>query len=266
LMSLPTIDPAIEKQAFDTHLNYAGCLRDLTNGTSLIFNRNLSKADFPDLKTKDNLIGLTARSLRDEFGIVQIDKDYSYASTSWLPIKSYYLLFNVLLTINYVLTAQKRSFFLTHTKCIQNFTTMLKNGEISFINPLLNQVFYKSIFNLKESPGANLSRRIDNNRMFRMAMRKVSIYKKDEWKRSKNVNFRTRLGKTKKEEYMRNFTISIFEFPYYMRIRSNYRDFAFIEGVSSSDTKIYFETYFMFIMNLFTILNKFKDDLVKMRT
>ena len=73
-------------------------------------------------------------------------------------------------------------------------------------------------------------------------------------------------GKVKHNEYIRNFNISVFEFPYYMRIRSNYRDFAFIEGVSSSDTKVYFDTYFSFIMNLFITLEKFKNDLVKMRS
>ena len=143
---------------------------------------------------------------------------------------------------------------------------MLKNGEILFTNPLLNTVFDGAIFNLREVVGANLSTRIASNRMFPMAIRKVSIYKKDEWKRRNGINLRMITGKVKHNEYIRNFNISVFEFPYYMRIRSNYRDFAFIEGVSSSDTKVYFDTYFSFIMNLFITLEKFKNDLVKMRS
>jgi hypothetical protein len=148
---------------------------------------------------------------------------------------------------------------------MQRFTNMLERGEIIFTNPLLNQIFDGTIFNLKEVVGANLSRRIDIDRRFQMAMRKVSIYKKDEWKRKRNLNFRTLQGRTKRDNYIKNFKISIFEFPYYMRIRSNYRDFAFIEGVSSLDTKNYFETYFSFIMNLFIALEKFKSDLVNLR-
>lgn len=264
-MPLPKINPTTERQAFDTHLNYALCLKDLTTNEKLVFNHKLNKATLSDLKTKDNLIGLTAKSLRDEYNIVQIDQDYSYASTSWLPIKGYYLIFNLMLTIDYILSTNKKSFTLSHTKCIQKFTSMLKTCEISFNQDVLNTIFDKSIFDLKESPGANLSTKIDVGRMFSMAMRKVSVYKKDEFKRSNNLNYHTIKGKNKRDEYMDSFSISIFEFPYYMRIRSNYRDFAFIEGVSSYETKIYFDTYYAFIMNLFTILDKLKDDLTLMR-
>lgn len=265
-MSIPSIDPGHERQAFDTHYNYAQCLSTLTKDVSLSFVPSLAKFDLPFLRTKDNLILLTAKSLRDEFEIVQIDQDYSYASTSWLPIKGYYLLFNVLLTIIYILTAQKKSFLMSHTKCIQKFTQMLKSGEMLFTNSLLNKVFDGEIFSLRETTGANLSTKIAFDRMFQMAMRKASVYKKEEWKRRGSINLRTTTGKTKYVKYVTNFNFSIFEFPYYMRIRSNYRDFAFIEGVSSSDTKIYFETYFTFIMNLFVALEKLKDDLIRMRS
>lgn len=264
-MTLPIIDPIGEKQAFDTHLNYAICLSSLTAHGKIDFRHSLKKINLPDLKTKNSLIGLTLRSLKDEYGIVQIDRDYSYASTSWLPIKSYYLLFNMLLTIEYILTSNPKSYTMTHTKCLQSFTKMLKDGDIMFTNPVINSVFDSKIFNFKELPGANLSRMVDSGRMFQMAMRKASMYKKDDWKRKSNINLRTNFGKQKMKDYLDNFEISIFEFPYYMRIRSNYRDFAFIEGVSSLDTKRYFEAYFSFTMNLFNLLETFKDELVKMR-
>lgn len=265
-MSLPIIDTIAEKQAFNTHLNYANCLSAVTNFEKITYNKCLKEFTLPYLKTKNNLIALTMKSLKDEFGIVQIDCDYSYASTSWLPIKSHYLLFNILLTIEYIITGDVKSYTMSHTRCIQNFTNMLKAGDISFTNPLINSVFDKKIFNFKESPGANLKKSVDNIRMFQMAMRKASIYKRDDWKRKNNINLRTNSGKRKYEAYLENFSISIFEFPYYMRIRSNYRDFAFIEGVSSLDTKRYFEAYFSFTINFFILLDKFKDELIIMRS
>ena len=77
------------------------------SGTTLQYNNSLQKAGLPDIDQKKNLIVLTKKSLSDEKKIVDIDKDYSYASTSWLPVKSYYLIFNVLLTVEYVIKIQK---------------------------------------------------------------------------------------------------------------------------------------------------------------
>lgn len=264
-MPLPRIDPQQEKQAFDTHYNYADCLAALTNKVSLTFNGNLTPQALPHLGSKDNLIRLTRQSLEDEYHIVQIDRDYSYASTSWLPIKGYYLLFNMLLTIEYVLAGQERAFSLGHARCIEVFTGRLERGEIQFSNPVLNKVFDGSIFSLRETAGANLSRRIDIDRRYQMAIRKVSFYKRDEWKRKHNINFRTRNGRRRRDAYIRNFKISVFEFPYYMRIRSNYRDFAFIEGVSTWDTKNYFESYYLLILNFFVALENLKNYLVTTR-
>lgn len=261
-MSPLTSTPQQEKQAFDTHYNYADCLSLLTQKASLTLKANLNENDLTYLGTKENLINLTNRSLEDEYKIVQIDRDYSYASTSWLPIKGYYLIFNMMLTIDYILTGKRKSFSLSHNNCGRLFTSRLECGELQFNNSLLNQVFDGEIFRVKELTGANLSKKISLSRRYQMAMRKVSYYKLDEWKRLSNVNLRTKSGKAKKNAYINSFRISIFEFPYYMRIRSNYRDFAFIEGVSTANTKVYFETYYSLIKNLFAALDNFKNDLI----
>lgn len=80
------------------------------NSTTLQYNNSLQKAGLPDIDQKKNLIALTKQLLNDEKKIVDIDKDYSYVSTSWLPVKFYYLIFNVLLTTEYVIKIQKRCF------------------------------------------------------------------------------------------------------------------------------------------------------------
>lgn len=260
------INPKQDRQAFATHFNYADCLATLTNNVSMIYKGKLSKQDLPGLEKKLNLINLTKKSLEDEYRIVQIDQDYSYASTSWLPIKGYYLLFNMFLTIEYILTGRIDKFNLGHQKCIEEFTNKLTTRKIVFSIPLLNQVFSGNIFSLRETIGANLSMKVQLERRYRMAMRKVSIYKRDYSKRKFNINPRTKTGKTKLSEYTKDFKISIFEFPYYMRIRSNYRDFAFIDNVTSSETKDYFITYYSFIMNLYKALDNLKNDLTRLRS
>jgi len=255
-----------EKEAYRTHYNYAECLADLISNSSLSCNLKLKQKKLPDLKEKENLINLTKKSLEDEYKIVNMDKEYSYASTSWLPIKSYYLIFNRLLTIEYIIKAQNNIFKCSHCNCIEEFTRKLANSEISFSDPLLNTIYCGPVFDYHDVPGANLSRRISKDRRYNLAMAKASDYKLADWKRKKSIeDFKKKVDQEKKKEYLETFKFSIFEFPYYMRIRSNYRDFAFIEGVSIGETAAYFECYYKFTMGFYNLLNKLQNSLIKMR-
>jgi len=226
---------------------------------------SLKKAATPDLDTKKNLIALTKKSLNDERKIVEIDKDYSYASTSWLPIKSYYLLFSILVTVEYIFKLQKSIYRLGHIACVDEFTRKLKNKEIVFSEPLLNQVFDQSILRFKVKCGANLSSKTIKSEMYKMALRKISIYKLDDWKQKNNINLRKNSHKLKYQSYVGTFNVSIFDFAYYMRIRANYRDFAFIDGVTTSDTAKYFKYYFGFTAYLLRALEGLQKDLLIMR-
>jgi hypothetical protein len=232
-----------EHQAYDTHLNYIKCLTLLMKGTTLQYNKSLQKAGLPDIDQKKNLIALTKKSLSDEKKIVDIDKDYSYASTSWLPIKSYYLIFNVLLTLEYVIKIQKGIFKQGHAKCVDEFTRKLQAQEIQFSNQTLNQVFDQTILTHKVTSGANLSSRTTPDDMYKMAIRKIAKYKIDNWKQTNKINLKKKSDKIKYQNYLSNFSVSIFDFPYYMRIRSNYRDFAFIDGVTTDETAEYFNAF-----------------------
>lgn len=255
-----------EHQAYDTHFNYIKCLCSLTKGTTLQYKGSLRKAGLPDIDEKKNLIDLTKKSLNDEHKIVGIDKNYSYASTSWLPVKSYYLIFNILLTIEYIFKIQKGIFRLGHTNCVDEFTRKLKSQEIEFSNPILNQVFDQTILSLKVVSGANLSSRTTDEDMYKMAIRKIAKYKVDDWKQRNCINLKKSKDKTNYQNYLSNFSLSIFDFPYHMRIRSNYRDLAFIDGVTTDETADYFNTFFTFSVYFVKMLEKLKADLVNLRT
>lgn len=255
-----------EHQAYDTHYNYIRCLCNLMKNTSIRYTGSLRKAALSDLNEKKNLIDLTKKSLDDEYKIVQIDKDYSYASTSWLPVKSYYLIFNILLTTEYVFKIQKSIFRLGHTSCVDEYTRKLESGEIQFSEPLLNQVFNKSILNHVVKSGANLSSKTGSDDMYKMAIRKIAKYKIDDWKNKNQINLRKKNHKTKYQKYLSTFKVSIFDFPYHMRIRSNYRDFAFIDGVTTNDTAQYFKTFFGFTVYFVNSLEGLKKDLIKIRS
>lgn len=255
-----------DKQAFSTHLNYIKCLAGLFAGVTLQSNQALSKVPLPNVDVKKNLIELTKRSLYDERSIVHLDNDYSYASTSWLPVKAYYLVFNILLTVEYILKVQKSIFQMSHNASVAEFTRKLETREITFSEPILNQVFDQSILNFRSKSGANLSSKTSRSDMYKLAMRKIALYKVEDWKRKKQINLRRGIDRTKYQNYLNNFSVSIFDFLYLMRIRSNYRDFAFIEGVSSTDTAMYFLEFFNFTIRFAYALESLKSQLITLRT
>lgn len=255
-----------EHQAYDTHLNYIQCLCKLMQGATLEYTGSLKLGEIPHIGEKKNLIVLTEKSLSDEYEIVKIDQDYSYASTSWLPIKSYYLIFNILLTVEYLFKLQKDAFHSSHTSCVEEFTRKLKTKEIKFSESILNQVFDHSILTHTVKSGANLSGLTTQPDMYKMAIRKIARYKIEEWKQKNHINLRKKLHKEKFEHHLKSFNVSIFDFAYHMRIRSNYRDFAFIDGVTTDDTAQYFKFYYYFTIYFKDALDGLVDGMIALRT
>lgn len=183
-----------------------------------------------------------------------------------MPVKSYYLLFNLLLTIEYIIKNDIKVYNSSHYFLVGEFTNKLQLGEIQFSEPLLNEVYDRRIFELKFPTGSNLSTRTSKDLMYKLVMKKISKYKKDEWKRTQKINLRKSMDKIKYERFLNKFVVSIFDFPYYMRLRSNYRDFSFIDCVSKQETTRYFVAYYEFTKNFHNALMRLSKQLVKMRT
>ena len=257
------------QEAFWTHYNYIHCLKSMMGSATISFANisSISPAPLPDLDNKRNLINLTRKSLSDEAKIVEMDNEYSYASTSWLPVKAYYLLFNMMVTVEYLITLNAGSFRMGHGTCIGKFTKRLDAGEITFDVPDLNTVYDGSIFNYREPSGTNLRRSLPPSQHAKLAMKKIANYKLEDWKRAKGISsFRSQVNKEKKTAYLQTFKTSIFEFPYYMRIRANYRDFAFIDEVTYSNTADYFNDYLAFSLGFYNALDALKRQLIRART
>jgi len=130
----------------------------------------------------------------------------------------------------------------------------------------LNRIYDKTIFTHREAPGTNLRPALMANQHTALAMKKVARYKMEEWKRLKKIStFQTQENRNLRDAYLQRFRLSIFEFHYHMRLRANYHDFAFIEGVSSTETANYFNEYLTFTKSLYNALIGLKRELVKAR-
>ena len=97
-------------------------------------------------------------------------------------------------------------------------------------------------------------------------MKKIAKDTRDDWKHKNNINLRKKDDKISYQNYLDSFKISIFDFLYCMRIRSNYREFAFIDDVTTDETAKYFNAFFAFTFSFVESLESMKKDLIKMRT
>lgn len=250
---------------FETHLKYVSRVAALTNSVSLScgVQPKLSKDKLNTINGKLQLIKLTKQSIDDEYKIVQIDSEYSNASVLWLPIKTYYLVFHLLCVIDYILSGNEMSLLNQHSPCIRKFTNMLKKGEIFFGLDLLNKTFDKDILKFKTKSGEHLKSTVSDDVLYSLIMKKSFKERVDVFKRLDNINGRTTDGKQKISKMINSTTVSVFDYFYVMRMRTNYRDFSFIKGIEGYQTKEYFEAYYFAAGNLYSCLTGLVNELVK---
>lgn len=250
---------------FETHLKYASRLAKLTNGLSATcsITPTLEKVKIPSLQSKSKLIELTKKSIKDEHEIVQFDKEYSTASVLWLPIKTYYLTYHLLCTVDYLLTADEDSLSSKHYKCMDTFTKRLADGSLKFSEPLLNNVYDKSILNFRTTSGEHLKAGVSDETIYKLLMKKVANDKIENYKIATGIpDVRSIKNKEKVEKFKNTMTVSIFDFFHLMRLRMNYRNFDFVDDISSSDTKTYFEQYYKASGYFYTALNNLKNKII----
>jgi hypothetical protein len=260
-----TISPLSDRFDFETHLKYVSVLAKLARGLSVSTTAVpvLSAVDLPKIKDKMRLIELTKQSVKDEHTIVQIDKDYSTAAVLWLPIKSYYLAYHLLCVIDYIITGKTALLRAKHWECVEHFTKMLADGSLQFSEPILNQVFDKSILNFKTAPGEILRKNVPDDVVYKAIMRKVANEKIIGFKLSKGITHtRSAVNRKEVEKYKQTMTVSIFDFFYQMRLRLNYRNFDFVDNVPASQTKAYFDGYFTAAGYFFSCFSNLKNKLV----
>lgn len=250
---------------FETHLKYASRLAKLANGLTATCSATpkLPKSRITDLEKKLKLVELTKQSIKDEFEIVQFDKEYSTASVLWLPIKTYYLTYHLLCAIDYLLSGNVDSLTTKHSRCMDTFTKMLADGTFQFSEPILNSVFDKTILNFRTVSGEHLRTSVSDEVVYKLLMKKVANDKIENFKISNGITeLRTKKNKEKVEKFKNTLTVSIFDFFYLMRLRMNYRNFDFIDAISSTDTKTYFEKYYATSGYFYNCLNNYKNQLI----
>lgn len=255
---------------FITHLNYVSCLNDLSKGLVVECKLNIrNKIDESKLlKKKLNLIKLTLKSLDGEYKVIQENPDFAELCVSWISVKAYYLIFNLLLILEYLLNGQDSPLSFSHKELLRKFKERIERGEISFNKDIFNTNFQCSkMMSLRVKSGANIKKYFDPNEGTAQVIRKLVYYKLEDFQRDERIkNFRAKKNRQKKKEFLENSTVNIYEFFYWYRIKANYRDLEFLnKDISSDKFSDFYRNYFELTFTFFSVLKKLINDLAKIR-
>lgn len=256
---------------FMTHLNYVSCVNAISKGIKLSCNLSLNKRinESKFLKKKINLIKLTINSVRGEYNTILKNFDYAELCVSWISVKSYYLIFNLLLILDYLITGQESSFNFTHKELLKRFKNYLSNNSLSFNKKLFNKNFpCHKIIGIKFKAGSNIKMmNFDLNERIFQILKKLVSYKLEELQREEKIkNFRTKKAKEIKKIFLNKNTVNIFEFFYWYRIKANYRDLEFLnKDIASDKFKEFYKNYFELTTSYLCAFDQLLNHLAKVR-
>jgi len=256
---------------FTTHNNYLLFLNDLSKDimiTSKMSIKNRVK-DSRHLGKKIYLLQLTLEGLKAEFEVVNKNPEYALVCVSWISVKSYYVIFNLLLIVKFLFTGEEQAFFSGHKRIFDEFKGYIGRQDIVFSKDEFNQLYLcKDILEWKASVAANIRQRNFNpDERFRQILKKLTKYALDEFKRVEKIkNFRSRISKIRRSRFIANTQVNALEFFYWYRIKANYRDLEFLDkGVDEESFKNFYKNYYEFTFSFFNAFSSFIDKLSEIR-
>lgn len=245
-----------------THINYISCMKDLSDGLKLQINFNIkskSKNNISLFDKKLRLIYLIKNSLDEEYLKAKEDSGFAKICSVWVAVKSYYLIFNMLLVLRVLINDEKCDLKSSHAGIIAMFRGLLKNKKITFNKEEFNLVSScGNALSFTSANGDTLRYNVDDTTRAKSMLKKICMYKFEDFSRSQNIkSFRSAENKKKKQNFLENTDISLFELFYWYRIKTNYRDLSFIDH-EESDEQIakFYNSYYFLTLNFYNALKE----------
>jgi len=240
-----------ENPALITHNNYIECLKIFSNNLSIKI-KNLPTqiiVEKGDLKRKVHLVKLTYSNLIWEQKSIQDNPEYATVCASWISIKAYYIFFNFLMVIEYLLSDEVGAFRYTHKKTIKIFKEYIKEGKIQFSAQKFNKIYFPDEINSWAIPKSENIKtfNVDLDVREKQIIRKLLNYCQEDYKKANKLK---KLCKNNKIEFNKKTTLCLFEFFYWYRIKANYCDLEFINSNTSPEDYVkFYDNYFYLTMH-----------------
>jgi hypothetical protein len=222
-------------------------------------NKNLSK--------KLNLIKLIKRSLDVEDKIVSENKEFAEVFSPWIAVKSYYLIFNLSLILCYLIDTGNSLDF-SHKHVLNRTKDLIKSKKVIFNKREFNKLYpCKNALGFKIKRGETLKKDTDDDRRIKSIVKKLGNYKLIDFKRNEKIlNFRKKINRKKRDDFINKETINLFEFFYWYRIKANYRDLEFLSAeVSERDFFNFYKSYVELTTNFYFAFKKVINSLSEKR-
>lgn len=244
----------VDRSDFRTHLNYAKRMAVICRHMTITTNISLPDPVFierfgEDVKRFGKLSALTAKSIDTDRQSCQESTEFSLICAPWLPVKCYYRLYylEAILLLMKGYDAGFRSD--GHHKVRSILNAELRSRTIKYNT----QVDYLGVFELHDCYNFTLPSQSLNikNGFWRDELSTKSIlkliarYKFESWKKDKNL--RTADGKRLRGSFMVQ-NMSLFDYPYQMRLKANYKDLNFLDPdrVSAREAYDFIQAYYIF--------------------
>jgi len=253
---------------FMTHFNYVECLNTISNRLSVEYKRDIKnkiKKESQFLNKKLNLLKLIRGSFKEEYNTIEKNQAFAEVCVPWVAVKSYYLIFNLLLILEYLITCDEESFSSSHEGIIKKMKSHVKNNDLFFNKTEFNKIYNcKTILKWRANPHVNIKViNPDIKERIYQIIKILARYRKEEFKRKEKIKS---LNCKKGKEFLDKASVNISEFFYWYRIKSNYRDLEFLDkDISSEQFKYFYKNYYGLTMNFYEALKKLINDLSNKR-
>ena len=253
-----------ERFDFGVHLKYVRYIASITKSLSATTSLQpcIGPEAVKELDHKMRLLERTTQSIREELRSIHDDADYAHACVAWLPAKVYYNLYHLLSIVEYMVTGDRNLLRVNHADCLHNLADRIGDGLITFNNPQLNRCYDKSVLEFRSRSGGVLSQAISDETMLGLIMKKIAKDRLADWQVRRKIDRRTAAGKKAYAKEVNKLRISIVDFFYSMRIRTNYKDMAFIDEVDPDLAMTYFVEYYEASDHFYSYFNELKNELI----
>ncbi|MDD5342326.1 MAG: hypothetical protein PHI73_03245 [Patescibacteria group bacterium] len=256
---------------FMTHLNYVICFNTISEGLSAECKLDFKKKIYEGkiLKKKINLIKLIIKNLQLESENIKTNIGFAEVCVPWIAVKIYYLMFNLFLILEYLISGQESSFNCSHEGLIKSLKGHIERKEIIFNKKMFNSNFQcLKIMNYKAKSGANLKViGINLGERITQLLKKLISYKLEDFQRKRKIrDYRSKKNRLEKKEFLEYSTVNLFEFFYCYRIKSNYRDLEFLDkDISDEQFSDFYTNYLKIAANYYMTFKTLINCLSKIR-
>lgn len=267
LISWVKVTSTIDHADFITHANYLDFLKRTSENIKLVIHSDINKRIKEDKKLSQKvfLINLTVDNLREEFKNTSKYQEYAVVCVSWIPVKSYYVIFNLLIILEYLITGHSSYLSITHNGALNFLKKLISDGSLKFEPQEFNNVHsVREIEGWKIPRYENIKKiNADPRIRYKQVIKKLSGYQKEEYKRRNKIN---RLVGKELQKFKKASSTNLCEFFYWYRIKANYRDMEFIDkGVPAREFKEFYENYFYLTLNFYKALKIGINNIAKIR-